>query len=283
MKILPVTTRSVQVATPSRSQPLASVQAQPLDRVQLTTVSEKSASHEVLASMIRRAPNQAVRDEVIEALNYFPEEALRRIADFGTRIEIFDPAQDSLPLYAHNLSKAHVAGCYSPRANVLAVPTQNISPLVLLHEMAHALDLSLGEVSLDPKWQGAHAVACATRQVVRPYATKNVGEYFAENVAAHLVPDDQLKGMLLKALPKAGVEPAYYIKNHQNYSRGRLAQIDREGSRLAQEVFQSLSQQPAPQPRPALSETEYRAEMQSLLQAKKQQQAMNNPVSLLME
>lgn len=275
--------RPVQFAAPSRPQTLNSVQVQTLDQVQLTTPPSKAASHEILASIIRRAPNQQVRDEVIQALSYFPEGALRRIADFGTRIEVFDPGKESLPLYAHNLSKPNVAGCYSPRANILAVPTQNISPLVLLHEMAHALDLSLGEVSLDPKWQGAHAMACATRQVVRPYATKNVGEYFAENVAAHLVPDGELKGMLVKSLPKAGVEPAYYINNHQNYSRGRLAQIDGEGSRLAQEVLQSLHQQPAPKPRPALSEAEYRAEMQSLLKAKKQQQAMNNPVSLLME
>jgi hypothetical protein len=75
--------------------------------------------------------------------------------------------------------------------------------------------------------------------------------------------------MLLAALPQAGVEPARFIQNHQNYSRGRLALADRQGSERAEELFQNLAEQSPPSVRPALDEEQYRAEMQQLLAARK--------------
>jgi hypothetical protein len=261
------------VAEPER------LESAPLDGVEWSA--GRPLGIDPVTAMIRRSCGAQSIQAVQEALRHFPMEALQRIADYGTRIEIFDLSRDDLPLYAHNLSKPNVAGCYSPRANVLCIPSHNISPLVLLHEMAHALDLSLGEVSAGAEWQQAHAQACATRQLVRPYASKNVGEYFAENVAAHLIPDSQLKGMLLAALPNAGVEPAAFVKNHQNYSRGRLALADRLGSERAEQLFRNLAEQPPPRVRPALDEDQYRAEMQQLLAARKASPVAQNNPSLL--
>ncbi|CAN0509869.1 unnamed protein product, partial [Phaeothamnion confervicola] len=67
-----------------------------------------------------------------------------------------------------------------------------ITPLVLLHEFSHALDRSLGDVSERDDWKRATQKSLESRACIRPYATRNSAEYFADNLAAHLIPDDKL-------------------------------------------------------------------------------------------
>ena len=249
----------------------------PLDQVELSRAEPEWAS-----SLIRHCSDLKSRQSLISALRCFPESLLQRIADYGTAIEVFAP-EEKLPLYAHNLSKPQVAGSYSPRANVLCLPSHNLSPLVIFHELAHAFDLSLDEVSLSSDWKEAHAKASVTRQVVRPYATKDVGEYFAENLAAYHVPDLQLSGWLQQAQPQSGLTLEEMQKSHRHYAHQALFQVDPTAWKLVRELVERLPDLPAPRPRPALSEAEYRGQMQQLIEEKRQAQASVAPVTLLMQ
>ncbi len=220
-------------------------------------------------SLIRHCPDPQARERLLEALSYFPKQVLERVAAYGTRIEVFDSGSQHLPLYARNLSKPKVAGSYSPRANVLSLPSHNLTPLVLFHELAHALDLSLGETSLNEEWQKAHAQASATRQVVRAYATKNVSEYFAENVAAYLIPDAKLKDWMARTQPHSDLSLAEWQRERAHYSHLALAKVDPTAWNLVHQLLERLSTAPPVIARPALTEAEYRAEMQQLLEQKR--------------
>jgi hypothetical protein len=128
---------------------------------------------------------------------------------------------------------------------------------VLLHEFAHALDNSLGNVSEMPSWKGAHRTASFINSVVRPYAKHDSSEYLAENTAAFLISDDalfpMLEGCFAKGLGVNDLDEREFFQENQNFCKGRLERIDADGFRLVGDMLNGLGAQAAPAPKPAMN------------------------------
>lgn len=217
---------------------------------------------QIIRSMMRRAPDEEAVCDVVEALSAYPEAALKRVAEFGTKLEIYDEdGGDKFPNYMPTLPDPRVVGAYNTVANVLGMEDDDLSPFVLLHEFAHALDASMGEVSEQGEWKGAHRVAKATNQAVRDYATYDPSEYLAENTLAYLVSDQALYPLVEKGfaegLASEGMTEREYLRMHQNYSNVRLQQVDPTGYQLVDRMFQNLNQLPPPQPKEAMDEAKF--------------------------
>lgn len=229
------------------------------DKVELASVTpEKEA---VIRSMIRRAPDELSRGRVVEALAAYPLEALERVQAYGTRIEVYDFAGgDAVPSYLPTLSSPDTLGAYNTKANVLGFDRSNLTPFAVLHEFAHALDMSMGEPSRTPEWRGAHALAANTNQVVRDYAKQDPSEYLAESVAAYLIPDEALVPLIERGLAEerglGGLDERQYWQMHQNFCHGRLERVDGEGYRLVRELLEE-DEVPAVAPLPAMDEARW--------------------------
>lgn len=218
----------------------------------------------IIRSMVRRAPSPEAICDVVEALSAYPEEALKRVAAYGTKLEVYDEdAGETFPNYMPTLAGPQVVGAYNTAANVLGFEDDNLSPFVILHEFAHALDASLGNVSDHGPWKGAHSVAKMTKQAVRDYATHDPSEYLAENTAAYLVADESLYPLVERGLAEnlatAGMDEREYYRMHQNLSNGRLQRIDSTGYSLVENLFGSLKDFAPPSEKKAMTENEYEA------------------------
>lgn len=239
----------------------ASEQAKSACCSDLVSIGEEAPSLEkegVIRAMIRQAPDAETVCSVVEALSAYPLEALQRVHDYGTKLEIYDFAGgDCVPDYLPTLAQANSLGAYNTKANILGVDKSDLAPFVLLHEFAHALDASLGNVSELPEWKGAHKLAQFTNQVVRPYAKLDSSEYLAENTAAFLISDEALYPMIengfAKGLGVNDLDERGYWQENQNFCKGRLERIDAEGYRLVGELFETLADQPAPVASPAMT------------------------------
>ena len=228
------------------------------DLVSIGAESPSKEKEAVIRSMIRKAPNEELVCDVVEALSAYPEQALERVRDYGTKLEIYDFAGgDQVPDYLPTLAQDNSLGAYNTKANVLGVDKSDLAPFVLLHEFAHALDASLGNVSEQPEWKGAHKLAQFTNQVVRPYAKFDSSEFLAENTAAYLINDDALYPMLeegfAKGLGTNGADERSYFSENHNFCNGRLERIDPEAHRMVGELFQGLADRPAVAPQPAMT------------------------------
>lgn len=217
-----------------------------------------STKCDLIDSMIRSVPGPQQRTQLLEALQLMPTEALARIAQYGTALEVYDKNAAGLPLYAQHLKKPNCDGAYSPTANVVFVDQQNITPLVLLHELSHALDMALGEVSKNSEWVAGRDQARSTRACIRPYATHNPAEYFADNLAAHLVPDQQLPGLLRARLQQQpGLDKMEVVRGHVNYCQGKQKQADSTAFQLCADLLSRLPHLPEAPSRPALTPQQY--------------------------
>ena len=226
------------------------------------SISDCFAGENLIYDMIRVAPNEEARRAVVDALSLMPTEALARVSQYGTRIEVYDRTQADLPLYAKHLQKPNLSGAYSPTANVIFFDQHNITPLVLLHEFFHALDRAVGDPSQSQDWQKACEQSRATRVCIRPYATHNSAEYFADNLAAHTIPDDKLPSLMGRdwklGINTEGLGKDVFVKNHMNYSQGRQAKADPQAYAMAADFLSRLPSLGASAPRPALTPAEYR-------------------------
>jgi len=212
--------------------------------------------------MIRKAPDCESVCDVVEALSAYPKQALERVRDFGTKLEVYDhDGGDTFPNYMPTLEHPQVVGAYNTVANVLGIEDDNLSPFVLLHEFAHALDASLGNVSDQAAWKGAHKLASTTNQVIRDYAKHDASEYLAENTAAYLAADEALYPLVEKGLAEniatEGLSEREYMRMHQNYCHGRLERVDPNGFHLADNLLNSVDQVPTVQPQTAMDETQF--------------------------
>lgn len=228
------------------------------DLVSIGAESPSKEKEAVIRSMIRKAPNEELVCDVVEALSAYPEQALERVRDYGTKLEIYDFAGgDQVPDYLPTLAQDNSLGAYNTKANVLGVDKSDLAPFVLLHEFAHALDASMGNVSEQPEWKGAHKLAQFTNQVVRPYAKFDSSEFLAENTAAYLINDDALYPMLeegfAKGLGTNGADERSYFSENHNFCNGRLERIDPEAHRMVGELFQGIADRPAVAPQPAMT------------------------------
>lgn len=221
-----------------------------------------SEKEQVILSMIRRVPDSEALTDVVEALSAYPKEALERVRDFGTRVEVYDhDGGEAFPNYMPTLAHPQVVGAYNTVANVLGIEDDNLSPFVLLHEFAHALDASMGNVSAQPEWKGGHKVASSTNQVIRDYARHDSSEYLAENTTAFLIADEALHPLVEKGLSEQiateGLSQREYLQMHQNYSTGRLERVDSIGYQLVDQFLASIADAPPPTPLPAMDETQF--------------------------
>ena len=228
------------------------------DLVSIGEESPNVAKESIIRSMIRQAPSEEEVCDVVEALSAYPEKALERVRDFGTKLEIYDFASgDQVPDYLPTLAQANSLGAYNTKANILGVDKSDLAPFVLLHEFAHALDASLGNVSETPDWKGAHKLAQFTNQVVRPYAKLDSSEFLAENTAAFLISDEALYPMLeegfAKGLGTNGADERSYFSENHNFCNGRLERIDPEAYRMVGDLFEGLAERPAVAPQPAMT------------------------------
>ena len=259
MQIRALSTQVPVRLSPSRAAAPAS--ASPLDPTKCALID----------SMVRRLPDEGCRLQLQQALQAMPSEALARIAEYGTVLEVYDKNATDLPLYAQHLRKPNLDGAYSPTANVVFVDQHNITPLVLLHEVSHALDMALGEPSKNSAWVEGCAQARASRACIRPYATHNSAEYFADNLAAHLIGDGQLPGMLKARLQQQPqLDKSQLVKAHLNYCNGRQRQADSTAYGLCADLLQSMPGLSQAAPRPALSPEQYLAVKRAELLARKQ-------------
>lgn len=231
----------------------------------LVSIGEQKPSDQkeaLIRDMIRQAPNPELACSVVEALSAYPLEALKRVHDYGTKIEVYDFAGgDTVPDYLPTLAQANSLGAYNTVANVLGVDKSDLAPFVLLHEFAHALDASMGDVSELPDWKGAHKLAQFTDRVVRPYAKHDPSEYLAENTAAFLISDDALFPMIENGWAKGlGVndltERDYWVEN-QNFCKGRLERIDPDGFRMVGDMLSGVGSLPAPESKPAMNAAQW--------------------------
>jgi hypothetical protein len=218
----------------------------------------------LIRAMVRQAPSPEIVCSVVEALSAYPLEALKRVHDYGTRLEIYDfAAGDQVPDYLPTLARPDSLGAYNTVANVLGVDKSDLAPFVLLHEFAHALDASLGNVSELPEWKGAHRMAQYTDRVVRPYAKHDPSEYLAENTAAFLISDEALYPMIEKGfahgLGTNGMEEREYWRENQNFCRGRLQTIDPDGAGMVANLLDGLAAQGPPESRPAMDASQWAA------------------------
>lgn len=245
------------------AQAYANQQAQSESAVDSARLSPEAQKASLIASMIRVAPSDESVKELTTALDALPQEALERISAYGTKFEVYDKTASGLPLYARKLQKEHLAGAYSPTANVVFVDQDNITARILVHESLHALDASLGQPSAQKPWTVARDYARSTRQAIRPYATHNSSEYFADNLAASLFSKEQMENIvqadLVKGTGMDGQSQENLLETHAAYHREGQAQADPIASKLCQKFWSVLPQYPSAQARPALSPSEYRA------------------------
>ncbi|MGE0491730.1 MAG: hypothetical protein AB7S38_21135 [Vulcanimicrobiota bacterium] len=231
-----------------------------LRAAQLQIGREKPAPEKesLIRDMVRSAPDQDCVEDVVEALSAYPVEALRRVHDYGTKVEVYDFDQgDAVPEYLPTLANPNTLGAYNTQANVLGLDRDNLAPFVLLHEFAHALDASLGDLSETPDWKGAHRFAEATNRVVRPYAKHDSAEYLAENTAAYLIADDSLLPLIERGLEEQlgteGLTEHEYLQMNQNFCNGRLQRIDPDGHRLVEHMLEAADEMPPVPARPAMT------------------------------
>lgn len=216
----------------------------------------------LIRDMVRQSPDCESVCDVVEALSAYPVEALQRVHDYGTKLEVYDfDKGDHVPDYLPTLAHPNTVGAYNTKANVLGMDRDNLAPIVLLHEFAHALDASMGNVSETPEWRGAHKFAEATGQVVRPYAKFDSSEYLAENTMAYLINDDSLFPLIEKGLEEElatdGMTDREYMQMNQNLCNGRLHRIDPDGYRLVDDFLDAVDELPPPTPQPAMTEAEW--------------------------
>lgn len=232
------------------------------DAVEISETARKDA---LVRGMIRVSANSESNQKMIRALRHLPMEALQRISDFGTKIEIHDKEADNLPLYAQNLRKPYLSGVYSPTANLLVVDKDNVTARVVVHEAMHALDKSLGEPSLQKPWTIARDLARKTRKAIRPYATHNSLEYFADNLAASLFDQATMKAILAEDFRTGtaigGLSQQDILENHAHYHREGQAEVDPIGSKLCNKFWSVLPQYRAMPTQKALSPEEYRGKI----------------------
>ena len=212
--------------------------------------------------MVRRTPDCESLNEVVEALSAYPKEALERVRDYGTKLEVYDhDGGEEFPNYMPTLPHPQVVGAYNTAANVLGIEDDNLSPFVLIHEFAHALDASLGNVSEQPHWKGAHKVASMTNQLVRDYAKHDTSEYLAENTTAFLISDEAHYNLVGEGLEKKiamnGMSENEYIRTHQNYSQGRLERVDPNGYQMVDQLLKSVDQASPTTPLQAMDEQQF--------------------------
>lgn len=216
----------------------------------------------IIRSMVRQAPDCEVVCDVVEALSAYPQEALERVRDFGTKLEVYDEERgDEFPNYMESLAVDGVVGSYNSAANVLGIEDDNLSPFVLLHEFAHALDASMGDVSEGPKWKSAHKMGYSSGRVIRDYARLSSAEFLAENASAYLVADEALWDLVDKGLEEElainGMSEHDYMRTHQNYSKSRVESVDPHAYQLVEEFFDSVDELPALTPKPAMDEAQF--------------------------
>ncbi|MFA5509099.1 MAG: hypothetical protein WC423_26990, partial [Vulcanimicrobiota bacterium] len=250
-------------SSPTSTRPVSTeCGCQPQDMMEIGKEKYTPEKDKIIRSMLRRAPDEEAVCDVVEALSVYPESALKRVAEFGTRLEVYDEdSGDQFPNYMPTLPDPRVVGAYNTVANVLGMEDDDLSPFVLIHEFAHALDASMGEVSEQGEWKGAHRIAKATKQAVRDYATFDSSEYLAENTTAYLVADEALHPLVEKGLQEEiameGMSVREYIQMHQNYSNSRLQQVDPTGYEMVDKMFKNLEQLPPPQVKKAMDEAEF--------------------------
>lgn len=234
------------------------------------SLSETALKQKLIADMIRISPGLEESEKMVEALSYLPAEALQRISDYGTKIEVFDKQAERLPLYARKLTKSNLAGAYSPTANVIFVDKDNITPRILVHESMHALDSALGGPSQQKPWTVARDVARQKLQFIRPYASHNSAEYFADNLAASLFSKDQIVKILSIDLQEKngteGLTKEHLVKDHLSYNREDQKKADPIAGALVERFWEVLPKYPVAETRPALSPQQYRQELLKLRQ-----------------
>jgi hypothetical protein len=228
-------------------------------------LSDAARKSVLIESMVRVTPNEKATEKLISSLSLLPTEALERIHDYGTRFEVHDKNAEELPLYAHHLKKPHVAGTYSPTANVVFVDQNNITPRILVHESLHALDMALGQPSAQEPWTVARDKARQSRKAIRPYATHNSSEYFADNLAASLFSKEDLTRVLAHDLRTEtgtqGLSKQDLVTSHVYYNREGQEQADPLAAKLCRRFWEVLPRYPRAEPKPALSPQEYRQEL----------------------
>lgn len=234
----------------------------PSDLVEIGAEKYDPEKEAIIRSMIRQAPGQEAVCGVVEALSAYPTDALERVRDFGTKLEIYDPnGGEEFPNYMPTLKHPQVVGAYNTVANVLGIEKDNLSPFVILHEFAHALDASLGNISDSPEWRGAHNLAVNTNQAIRDYAKHDPSEYLAENTAAYLVSDEALYGLVERGLENniatAGLSEREYLQLHQNFSKERLERIDPQGFQLVDQLLGTVRKAPPTKPLLAMDENQF--------------------------
>lgn len=216
--------------------------AGPQDVITVGLEKPSTEKETVIRDLVRTAPNEAAVQRVIEALSAYPLDALKVVADYGTKIEVYADGSTP-PAYMPTLVDPNVAGAYNTRANVLGAFESSASPFALLHEFAHALDAALGDPSQGADWKNARITAQYTRNAVRPYATYDECEYMAENTAAYLVADESLVPLIERGLANnVGVQTMTereYWQMHQNYSHDRLNRLDPQGFALVDDLLKN--------------------------------------------
>jgi len=224
---------------------------------------EAKEKDRLIREMIRQAPDEASRGEVVAALSAYPVRALQVVHDYGTRIEIYDfQAGEAVPEYLPTLSYANVAGAYNSKANVLGTDRANASPFALIHEFAHALDAALNDVSNRGEWNGAYTLARNTNRVVRDYAKQDASEYLAEITTAYLIPDERLLPLVEQGLARGahGMEEREFMRMHQSLSNGSLHRIDPDGYALVDDLIKHDIYEDKPRaPSPAMTAEEWHA------------------------
>ncbi len=237
------------------------------------SLSSEAQKANLIESMIRVAPTEQTTEQLITSLSHLPLEALERLSAYGTKFEIFDKNADDLPLYARHLQKPNLDGAYSPTANIVFLDQENITPRILVHESLHALDMATGQQSSTPLWGKARDLARSTQNAIRPYATHNPSEYFADNLAASLFARDTMNQLVSHDWSHnigVGVQSFKQLhESHSHYHREGQSEVDPVGAKLCKKFWEALPQLKAAPPRPAMSPAEYRTHLERLLAAKK--------------
>lgn len=242
-----------------------------------TSLSDDALKAMLIQKMIRVEHDDQSTAQLIEALKPLPLEALERIARYGTRLEVYDKSSPDLPLYANHLRKPNLAGAYSPTANVVFVDKDNVTGRILVHEAIHALDMSLGQPSAQSPWTVARDQARQSRQAIRPYATHNSAEYFADNLAASLFSKAAMTELLANdwagGVGIVGLDKDQYALEHTHYHQEGQTEADPIGAKLCKKFWEVLPKYGEVAPRPALSAQEYREHMLEQLRRKKAAEA----------
>lgn len=232
---------------------------QPTDGIQLSDAARKAS---LIEGMVRVTPGDEATAKLVDVLSMLPAEALERISEYGTKFEVHDKNAENLPYYARLLTKPNQAGAYSPTANVVVADENNLTPRILVHEAMHALDMALGQPSAQKPWTVARDIARQSRQCIRPYATHNSAEYFADNLAASLFTKEKLTSVLAHDLRTEtglmGQSKQELVENHVHYHQEGQRQSDPLAAKLCQRFWEVMPQYPRANPKPALTPEEYK-------------------------